>query len=138
MNLTRRILLKKVEHTFSYKDKEYPVKALIRFCADKTVANTNTSTFEPMLSSMSVEDVWGLFNETTQQPIPITLLEFADHVKRVKYADTRYPIIALKEPNRTRVLDGLHRIIKAYTANQRTIPVVWLTPEDMIEFTTGC
>lgn len=133
MNVTKRILFKG-EHTFTYKGKEFSVESLINFCKDKPVDEAKLQVFQSLLSNTSINDIWAEFNETSGKVMPITLLDIAEHAKRIKDADTRYPIIVVRDSKKLTVLDGNHRLIKAYLEDKKTIPVVWLSPEDMNEF----
>lgn len=51
-------------------------------------------------------------------PQPATCRAVADHMKLVTAADLNYPILLCSEG---RVMDGMHRVVKAYIAGDETI-----------------
>src|SRR5262249_51227037 len=86
-----------------------------------------------------VERLWYLARELPLQQIPIdqipefdqncwfgptappTCRTVADHARRIFEADLRYPVILSAEGY---LMDGGHRIAKAYLLNMREVPVV--------------
>jgi hypothetical protein len=138
MNLTRRILAVRKGHTFSYQNKEYPVSALIKFCEGKSSIEALPSAFEQYLMDNSVDRVWGSYDDRRKQELPVTLHDLIDHYDRIQKADLKYPVILLNDPKGLRVLDGIHRILKANIVKGSRLYAITLTPEDMTEFTTGC
>ncbi len=45
------------------------------------------------------------------------------HYKKVQKADLHYPIDIMENKGRWLILDGLHRLVKAYLASQKTVKV---------------
>ncbi|MCP4207960.1 MAG: hypothetical protein GY767_13060 [Shimia sp.] len=58
----------------------------------------------------------GYWFDATKQPA--TCRAIGDHIKLVQAADLTYPILLCSEG---RVMDGMHRVVKAYVAGQTTI-----------------
>lgn len=137
MSITRRILGGSKGDTFIYKEKEYAISDLVAFCKDKPVEEVKLSTFRQLGKGGTMDDLWTILNDSTGKITSPTVIEIARQVKRVKDADTSKPIIVLKENGKMRVLDGIHRLAKAYMDKKKTIPTIYLTSEDMVEFTTG-
>lgn len=52
--------------------------------------------------------------------------------ERVMNADMRYPILVLKKNGKWLIVDGVHRLVKAYIDGQKTISAKILT-EDLIK-----
>lgn len=137
LNITKKIMRVDKGHTFSYKNKEYPVSALIKFCKDKPTVEFAPGAWDNYLETTAVDRVWGSYDDRKKVEIPVMLAEITEHCDRVMSADCSYPIIVLggKEP---RVLDGIHRIIKWKMSKHERLRGVILTESDMIEFTSGC
>lgn len=134
MNVTRRIMNFDKGHTFSYQNKEYSVGSLIKFCEDKPAIEALPSAFEHYLMETSVDRVWGNYDDRSKKEIPVKLYELIDHYERIQEADLKYPIILLTDPNGPRVLDGIHRILKASMTKGSRLYAITLTPDDMKEF----
>ena len=58
------------------------------------------------------------------------LSEFIEHYKRVIEADLKYPIIALSD--RQDVLDGIHRLTKAFVNEYDYINVIYITKKELM------
>lgn len=59
----------------------------------------------------------------------------SEHQKRVEEADTTYPILVTEYKSRIVIIDGIHRLVKSYVQNQKTIsakiiPSEYLTLRD--------
>lgn len=52
---------------------------------------------------------------------PLTVRELAEHVRLVREADLAFPIILSADG---RVMDGMHRVVKAFLIGRRTIHAV--------------
>ena len=53
------------------------------------------------------------------------------HYKKIQQADLKYPIDIMKNKGRWLILDGLHRLMRAYIQGQKTVQVRKI-PRDMI------
>lgn len=137
LNVTRRVMRLDKGHTFSYQNKEYPVSALIEFCKGRPTVEFAQGSLDTYLESTTVERVWGSYDDRRKVEIPVTLAELVDHFDRVRDADCSYPIIVLSGKE-TRILDGIHRIIKWKTSKHERLRGVILTESDMVDFTSGC
>lgn len=74
------------------------------------------------------ESYW--FDATNQ---PATCRAIGDHIKLVQAADLAYPILLCAD---RRVMDGMHRVVKAYVAGHTTITARQLPstpPPDFID-----
>lgn len=138
VSITRRIMHVGKGYTFSYKDKEYPVDALIEFCKGKPTIEFATGSLDHYLETTTVDRVWGSYDDRKRVEIPVMLSELTEHYDRILAADCSYPIIVLDEPKKFRVLDGIHRIIKWKISKHERLYGIILTESDMVEFTTGC
>ena len=58
------------------------------------------------------------------------LSEFIEHYKRVIEADLKYPIIALSDGQD--VLDGIHRLTKAFVNEYDYINVIYITKKELM------
>ena len=55
------------------------------------------------------------------------------HYQKVLESDLKYPIIVTKKDNhKWFVLDGLHRLVKAYVNNQNIIQAKVISKEDLL------
>lgn len=65
----------------------------------------------------------------------------SEHQKRVKEADLKYPIAIMKNKGKWLVLDGLHRLVKAYNLGIKIVKVKKIPrtkiPEIRKEFSRG-
>lgn len=52
----------------------------------------------------------------------------SEHQNRVKQADLQFPIFLLNKKGRWLVVDGVHRLVKAFEVKQKTIKAKILTP----------
>lgn len=70
--------------------------------------------------------------ETDIRPL-LWILQFDQpkSVERMMRTDTENPLIVLKEKDRLVVVDGLHRLAKAQNEGKRTMPVRFLSPEEL-------
>lgn len=133
-NITRRVMQVSKRHTFSFGDKEYSVDDLIDFVKDKRVVELPAAFGVDYLRSTDVNKVWGHYSDRTKKEIPVSLYDLIDHMERIKEANCRYPIIILESKGGDRVLDGIHRILKAQTNSSIRLKGVLLTQSDMDEF----
>jgi hypothetical protein len=62
---------------------------------------------------------------------PPTCREVADHARLIAHTDLKYPIILGADG---RVMDGMHRVAKAYIENRRTVPAVQLEVDPPPDF----
>ena len=134
MNVTRRIMNVDKGHTFSYQNKEYSVADLIDFTRGKKVINFNSNAFDSYLRETAIDRVWGHYDEYSKTEIPVTLHDLSDHIRRIEEADTKYPIILVETKNGNRVLDGIHRILKARLDKSIRLKGIYLSESDMEEF----
>lgn len=134
MNITRRIMNVDKGHTFSYGDKEYSVADLIEFTKGRKVINFQPGAFNGYLRETAVDRVWGQYDDYNKTEIPVTLHDLADHISRIEAADTKYPVILLEGKNGVRVLDGIHRILKAQLDKSIRLKGIYLSEADMAEF----
>ena len=75
-------------------------------------------TLEVPLSSIKELDENFWFQQDHDVP---TCRAIADHARLIQVTDLQYPIIL---SSNGRVMDGMHRVAKAYLINQKTIKVV--------------
>lgn len=54
----------------------------------------------------------------------------SDHKIRIENADLAYPIVAIVNKNRWVILDGVHRLVKAYLQGQKCVKVKVLTKDN--------
>jgi len=96
-------------HTYSRGDKTWSVQELIEWSEKYPMELRDLSDFQYILSE-NPADLWGL----------VTFGCFVGHMRRVRSADLRYPILLDAEGN---VIDGYHRILKAYLQGVQKITV---------------
>ena len=68
---------------------------------------------------VALDSFWQV--DTVYWTEPFTVRAFADHVRLVKAVDATYPIILTADG---RVMDGMHRIVRALLMGERTIAAV--------------
>jgi hypothetical protein len=94
--------------------------------------------FKPQTIQLSIEvlkpqlenNLWGDFSplDVLQNP---TKKKYAGHSKRIKEADLSYPIFLTSKHI---IIDGAHRISKAFLKNRKTIDAYIFTPSVMKQF----
>ena len=96
--------------------------------------------FKPKSKSLKIKDLeymlhqntWG--NPSGLQITPIKVLEnpqkYKDHMRRIKKADLKYPIIVYDKF----VIDGVHRLTKAYLEKKKIIKATVFTKDLLQKF----
>ncbi len=117
----------------------YPEHGYLASPDDKHIYYWKASTLWKLAEQMVVEDVrldsFDWTNENFQcdnLSNPPLWRDIGDHAKRIMKADLQYPIILSAKGN---VMDGMHRILKAYISDMPTIKAVRFKedpPPDMI------
>jgi disulfide oxidoreductase YuzD len=59
--------------------------------------------------------------------------KFPEHIKRIKNADLKYPLIVLEDKydKYGTILDGNHRFAKMIKENKRVVPIVYFTRKEL-------
>jgi hypothetical protein len=138
------------EHTFGYNNKHYYVSDLIEFIKDKKVTQMKVDDFKQTLMNDEANFMWGKLTDKNTI-LPLTMWSLLAHIDKINKADLKYPIIVTKynlkhftatvQSNATtlsnmypKILDGYHRLMKAFLIGQKLIKVILLTEIDMQEF----
>ena len=84
---------------------------------------------------MLYQNVWGNPSDSPRQQItPMKVLEnpkkYKDHMRRIKEADLKYPIIVYDKF----VTDGVHRLTKAHLEKKKTIKAIVFTKDLLQKF----
>ena len=99
---------------------KFYLKDLFRVTANKPVMTIPTSKFTFVLDN----NYW--FDPDKE----VSVGEFMDHHIRVNETDLQFPIIVLTDDND--VLDGVHRLVKAFANNIKTIKVRYITKQELM------
>jgi hypothetical protein len=59
--------------------------------------------------------------------------ESRGHQERVKQADLQFPILLLNKNNKWLIIDGVHRLVKAFQAQNKTIKAKIIPNEEVIK-----
>ena len=85
------------------------------------LAKNQTSVAIPLESISELDENWW-FQSERDHPTPRSL---AKHMALVRDTDLQYPIILCEKG---RLMDGMHRVVKAFLENKHTILAVRLAP----------
>jgi len=99
--------------TFHYKDKEYQVRDLIKAMQDLEKYPVEEKSVNELIKKNKDEEPWiweGHF----------TFGEYIEHYDRALESDLSYPVIV---DNKGKLLDGNHRLLKAYIEKKDKIKV---------------
>ena len=99
--------------TFTYKDKEYNVSDLIEIMKDHDKYPIKERSVTALVKRNREEDTWTWEGE-------LTFGDYIDHYERSLEADFSFPIIISPTGS---ILDGNHRLLKAYLKNKDKIKV---------------
>lgn len=114
------------KRTFSDNDKTYNVEKLWHLTRDNDISEIVTENFEEVLS----DPVWGeKGNEYSALDVLSNREKYADDYERIIAADLRYPIMIYKD----HVVDGVHRLAKAYVKRLTKIKAQVISKEQMKE-----
>ena len=117
-NINKKMFVGDVFHLFYLTNFNKPKKmSLEKIIRSAYIGDKDLSTFETIK----------LWDNTTVK----TLKKYPEHMERIKLADLSYPIILFKTKNKLRLCDGLHRIIKSYLNNLKTIKVIIATEKQL-------
>lgn len=96
--------------------------------------------FKPKSKSLKIKDLEHMLHQNTWrnpsglQITPIKVLEnpqkYKDHMRRIKKADLKYPIIIYDKF----VIDGVHRLTKAYLEKKKIIKATVFTKDLLQKF----
>src|SRR5688572_29973572 len=102
---------------------------LLAWDVDRLVAlSAGLPVKEVPLESIRELDERFWFGEGSELP---TCREIADHARLIAQTDLKHPIILGADG---RVMDGMHRVAKAYIENRKTVPAVQLESDPEPDF----
>jgi len=138
-----RMIFSEDAHTFGYEGKHYDVNYLIDYVTSNKdiVAKPIKNPIDRIIDT-DIQTTWGslkLNKGSDPTPLPITFKNLLSHINRINRSNyQKYPIVVLMEFNsdKMRILDGVHRILKAELDGKSMIPAYSLTTENMVEFTS--
>ena len=99
--------------TFHYKNKEYHVRELIKIMQDLKKYPVEEKSVNDLVKRNRNEDPWTWEGK-------LTFGDYIDHYDRALEADLSYPLILSPEGQ---ILDGNHRLLKAYVEKKDKIKV---------------
>lgn len=123
-------ILKAVDFDFTWDSKK--VWALKEPVQDLPIEELTWHFEYPFLDREGTDD-WNL----TPQEVMGNPTEHLSHYEKVKNADLSYPIDIMENKGRWRILDGLHRLMKAYMNGQTMVEVRIIPRERIPEITRG-
>lgn len=110
-------------HTATYNGVTYNVEKLWELAESLPVLETDRTDFDWALKNKT----WNPHEGSRKKITPLEGLKFPEHVERMNASDVdKYPI--LLHPDGW-ILDGLHRVLKAYKEGRESIPYKQFTEE---------
>ena len=82
------------------------------------------------LENILYQNVWGNPGKITPMKVLENPKKYKDHMRRIKHADLKYPIIVYDKF----VIDGVHRLTKAYLEKMKTIKAIVFTKDLLQKF----
>ena len=113
-------------HYYGYNGIKYDVERLWHITRDNPIVTMDVDQFKKMVYSKPWYDSQG----NRIGPIDVVSSDsgYHDHKKRINVADMTYPILVEID---NQIVDGFHRIAKAYQESLKQVPVKYVSPEQL-------
>lgn len=114
-------------HYYGYNGIKYDVEKLWKITQDNPTITMDVQIFKKMINSKP----WYDGNGKRIGPVDVVSNQdnnYQDHKLRIRRANMKYPILVEID---NQIVDGFHRIAKAYQEKLKQIPIKYVTPEQL-------